>query len=134
MTEPMRSRSAMAKNDDLAAFLADFPLEDAGQTFTIDLTVDDVSETMVDGEAALIIDVATSLELPVEAGQSATIIYAENFNASLGTDVLVFAGEGRARFVEFPDRNTAVIYTAVADRFSEARFQAFLDSLRFADE
>lgn len=121
--------------DDLAALLDDFPLEEAARdSFTIELTVEDATETTIGGERALIVDVATTLELPDDAGQTTTIIYAEDFNAYLGTDVLVFAGEGRARFVEFPDRNVAVIYTALADRFSEARFQAFLDSFRFTDE
>jgi hypothetical protein len=121
--------------DDLAAFLGDFPLEDtAGQSFTIDLVLDDARETVIGGEAALIVDVTTTLELPEEAGRSTTILYAENVNESLGTDVLVFAGEGRARFIEFPDRNVALIYMAVADRFSVTRFQAFLDTFRFTDE
>lgn len=121
--------------DDLAAFLDDFPLEDgARESFTIGLTVEGARETIIGGASALVVDVTTTLELPEEAGQSTTILYAEGLNASLGTDVLVFAGEGRARFVEFPDHNVAVIYTAVADRFSEARFEAFLDSFRFTDQ
>lgn len=114
--------------DDLAAWLERFDLE---AEVAVSLSVEDAREVTIRGEPALIVDVATAVQLPEEVGGSATLIYAENFNAQLGTDVLVFDGEGRIRFVEFPDRNVAVVYSASADRFSEARLEAFLESFGF---
>lgn len=121
--------------EDLASLLADFPLEEAAQEpLSMDLTLEGTEDTTIAGERALVADVSTSVDMPPDAGTSAAIIVAEPVNAHLGTDVILFAGTGRARFVEFRDRNVAVIYSAGTELFSEDRFSAFLGSFRFTDD
>jgi hypothetical protein len=118
--------------DDLAAWLDDFPVrtEEEGPG-SVEITPEGTSRTTVSGHEATVVDTTTSFTATAGLEESINLIVSEV--ETFGPDVLVLDGQGRMRFVLLDDRGVAIVYHAPADEFSEGRFEAVLDSLRFTD-
>ncbi|MGH2445532.1 MAG: hypothetical protein ACRDGD_05780 [Candidatus Limnocylindria bacterium] len=118
--------------EDLAAWLADYPVatEPTGPG-SLEVTLASETETTVDGGAASVIAATSAFSADPAAEASMNFISPES--ANLGTDALIFDGEGQVRFVLLTERGVAIVYHATDSAFSEATFQGVLDSLRFLD-